>query len=736
MPIVSVLTHCRICKSDDLVNVIDLGEQVITSRFPTYGDFSTPKTSIVLCMCRQCSLIQLRETTDSSELYEHEYGYRSGISNTMRTHLKAYQEEMLSKVDMHPGDTVVDIGSNDSTLLQYYSSDYARIGVDPTGSQFQEYYGEVELVPTYFTLANFQEKYGVERRAKIVSSISMFYDLPDPVQFAKDIHAILEEDGIWTCEQSYLLTMLRSNSIDTICHEHLEYYSLHPVKEIADRAGFKIIDIKFNDCNGGSFRIYFAKKTSTRFQECTDLISSILQEEKEYGILSENTFSQFMEKCDHEIKKLVDFIKTVVHHNKKTIHIYGASTKGNCLLQYADINSSLIQYAVERNPKKVGKMTSTGIEIILEETMRETPPDYLLVLPWHFREEIVARESEYLKAGGQLLFPFPTFEIVSHLPKMVITGISGFLGSYVQEKFRGEYTLYGIQRSLPSDFKDQKEKATIFSIDMNAITDLESVLETVQPDVIVHLASISSSSYALQHPLDTLKSNGLFTAYICDIIHRHGWNKTKFMNVSSSFMYNGHGTFEIKEGINDNYKYHNHPYSIAKSMGSSMIDFYRETYGYPFSNAILFTTESSKKSGDFLLNKIANHARNWSNGSKEPIVLSGNLDSFRNILHPEDVADAFSYIIRPANGDNYVVSGDASYKMEDLVTVLYSKLDIFLKKRDHAYYDQMNGSLVLQLPSTSTPTSDIIHISGSATKLHTLGWKPKYSIDDILREFV
>ena len=245
MSIIYYLDSCRICKNVELVDVISLGEQFITSRFPVYGDYSTPKTSIHLCMCNKCGLIQLRETTKSSELYEYEYGYRSGISNTMRSHLKSYKEEICSIVSIHDGDVIVDIGSNDSTMLQYYDSKYRRIGVDPTGIQFKQFYGDVELLPTYFTFENFTNKYG-SIKCKIVSSISMFYDLPDPVQFAKDIHSILEQDGIWTCEQSYLLTMLRTNSIDTICHEHLEYYALYQINEIAYRAGFKIIDVKFS----------------------------------------------------------------------------------------------------------------------------------------------------------------------------------------------------------------------------------------------------------------------------------------------------------------------------------------------------------------------------------------------------------------------------------------------------------------------------------------------------------
>ena len=447
--IVSYLKKCRICKNNDLLDVISLGEQYITSRFPEYGDFSTPKTSIVLCMCQQCGLIQLRETTDSSELYEYEYGYRSGISNTMRTHLKSYQEEICSIVHLEEGDTIIDIGSNDSTMLQYYGNKVRRIGVDPTGSQFEQYYGEVELLPTYFNYDNFTNRFG-EIKCKMVSSISMFYDLPDPVQFAKDIHSILTDDGIWTCEQSYLLTMIKTNSIDTICHEHLEYYALHQIKEIADRADFKIIDVKMNNCNGGSFRIYFAKKASYFYQENVNVISRILQEETDFGIMNMQLYTNFMEQCQTEVNYLKEFIDSA-NQNGKKIYVYGASTKGNCTLQYAKLDETDMKYAVERNPQKVGKMTSTGIPIISEETMRKNPPDYLLVLPWHFRTEILEREHAFLKRGGQFIFPFPHFEIIGLKEKVLITGSDGMIAQYMKHEM-GDYHIYGISRTPQSFF--------------------------------------------------------------------------------------------------------------------------------------------------------------------------------------------------------------------------------------------------------------------------------------------
>ena len=248
------MNHCRICKSTDCEDVINLGNQIITSRFPKVGDYSTPSTPICLTQCNNCKLVQLKEHLNGSELYEYEYGYRSGINNTMREHLKKYNEYVQTYLNLEEGDSVLDIGSNDATFLNNYSSNIKRVGIDPTGKQFANYYNNITLIPTYFTKDNIRAVLP-ETKFKIITSISMFYDLPDPVQFAKDIYEVLDDNGVWSLEQSYILTMIKRKSIDTICHEHIEYYAVKQIKEIMDRAGFKIINITENECNGGSFRI-------------------------------------------------------------------------------------------------------------------------------------------------------------------------------------------------------------------------------------------------------------------------------------------------------------------------------------------------------------------------------------------------------------------------------------------------------------------------------------------------
>jgi hypothetical protein len=345
-------------------------------------------------------------------MYEHFYGYRSGINATMRNHLHSYNDQLQKFTNLQMGDSVLDIGSNDCTFLDKYPKHINKVGCDPTGIQFSEFYknASVTLVPTYFTKDAVQSAIGISTKFKAVSSISMFYDLPDPIQFARDIYDLLDDDGVWTLEQSYVANMLERNSIDTICHEHLEYYGVKQMKYIMDKAGFKIINLTLNECNGGSFRTFVVKRSCTRFKEASDILNSFLKNEETDRIHTVEKYEEFMSTCKGEVNKLKEFLIEAKRAGKNT-HIYGASTKGNCLLQFANIGPDLVDYAVERNPLKVGRMTSTCIEIISEETMRKTPPTYMLVLPWHFRKEIIERESAFLEGGGKLIFPFPTFEV-------------------------------------------------------------------------------------------------------------------------------------------------------------------------------------------------------------------------------------------------------------------------------------------------------------------------------------
>jgi GDPmannose 4,6-dehydratase len=373
-------------------------------------------------------------------------------------------------------------------------------------------------------------------------------------------------------------------------------------------------------------------------------------------------------------------------------------------------------------------MTNTGIEIIGEEMMRETPPDYLLVLPWHFREEIIVREKTFLDAGGQLVFPFPHFEIIGSKPKLLITGCDGMISHYVKERFT-DYNIYGIGRTEHI----YESGITKFYVDTKCSGTLEHSLSIIKPDVIVHLASISNSNYAFNNPIETIECNGLLTATLCDIIHRNKW-KTKLFNASSSEIYKGHVDYEVTE--DDHNMFHLHPYSIAKIMGHSIVDFYRNTYGLPFSNGIIFTTESQLKKQTFLLNKVSAHIKQWNAGNKTTL-LTGNLDSYRTILHATDVANAIHTIVSQNNGDTYLISNSVSHKILDLVVKLYSIHGIDVEYINNNLYEKSTNLEVVtiqakQLGFDSMPTN----IRGKSTKLKGIGWKPLISIETILEELV
>jgi GDP-D-mannose dehydratase len=728
------ITKCRICDNTDLIDIIKLGEQKITSRFPLKGEGSSvPVTNIDICLCNKCSLVQLRQTTFASELYEHEYGYMSSISNTMRQHLKDYNREVLTKISLNDNDVVVDIGSNDATTLKLYDSSIRRIGVDPTGKQFEKYYDGIELLSDYFTKENFIKNFG-DTKCKIVTSISMFYDLPDPIKFAKDIHDVLDDDGIWSCEQSYLLSMLDTNSLDTICHEHLEYYSLTAIKNIADKANLKIIDIKFNSCNGGSFRLYFSKKESKIYNECTALINEILEKENLYGIKDPMIYRNFMDKCDKELKKLTDTIK-YINNSNKTVLIYGASTKGNCILQYCDIGPDMVKYAVERNLEKVGKETNTGIEIISEETMRENPPDFLLVLPWHFKKEIIVREKVFLDNGGQFLFYFPTFEIVSNRPKTLVTGCDGFIAGYIKDAY-SDHSLYGITSKRNKD--NDKDNMIKSYFDMNDYEKLEDLIQTINPDNIIHLAGISSSIEAFDDPFKTLQNNGMLAAKLCDIIHRSN-KKIRLFNASSSEVYKGHLNYDVDDTNVENISNtnHLHPYSIAKTTGQQMVQFYRETHDLHFSNGIIFTTQSNTKSDKFLLNKISAHIKLWKNKEDVDPLIVGDLSSFRNIIHPFDVAGAIKTILDNDSGSDYAICSYESHSISFLVEKLYEKcgIELIRGKEENTFYDGSTNKpiMIIETSSNGLDTKQV-NIKGYPRKLKDLGWEAKYSVDDILNE--
>lgn len=403
---------CRICGNTHLARVLDLGEQMLTGVFPREkgAKVTTGPLRLVKCMGGDevCGLLQLEHSYDLGEMYGENYGYRSGLNASMVAHLHNKVKKILGQVELHEGDLVIDIGSNDSTTLQAYpSSGPVLVGIDPTGVKFHSYYPpHIQLIPDFFSSVLVNERFP-EKKAKVITSFSMFYDLEDPVGFMRQVCDVLTDDGVWVFEQSYMPTMLETNSYDTVCHEHLEFYALRQIKWMTDKVGFRIIDVEFNDVNGGSFSITVSKANGDL--TIVPSVQKILDLEREQGLDTLAPYQAFATRAEKTKNDLLEFIKSA-HAQGKTVAALGASTKGNVLLQYCGLTEKDIAFVGEVNAEKYGCYTpGTWIPIIPEAELLAKNPDYLIVLPWHFRKFFQGQEK-YRQSN--LVFPLPTLEVV------------------------------------------------------------------------------------------------------------------------------------------------------------------------------------------------------------------------------------------------------------------------------------------------------------------------------------
>jgi hypothetical protein len=410
---VTQIKSCRICGNTELVEVLDLGVQALTGVFPQSRTQRVTKGPLRLVKCvggtDTCGLLQLQHSYDHGEMYGLNYGYRSGLNESMVNHLRRKVAAILARITPSDDALVIDIGSNDSTTLQAYPQTIRNlVGIDPTGVKFAAFYpSNIQLIPDFFTAKRVRDTFG-SKKASVITSFSMFYDLEDPLAFMQDVHDTLDDEGIWVFEQSYMPTMLARNSYDTVCHEHLEYYALKQIDWMTRKVGLAIVDVEFNDINGGSFSVVAAKLGSTHAARARP-IDALLESERRLGLHTLLPYTAFAERTRASRDAIVDFIEAALQAGK-TIAGLGASTKGNVILQYCGLDERRVNGIGEVNDTKYGCYTPGSlIPIVPEAQVLEANPDYLLILPWHFRPFFM--RSTRLK-GRQLMFPLPELELV------------------------------------------------------------------------------------------------------------------------------------------------------------------------------------------------------------------------------------------------------------------------------------------------------------------------------------
>ncbi len=406
---VKIARKCRACNSKKLINILSLGKHYLS-------DFAKKRVTnnkypLELILCDNCSLLQMKHTVSKEVLYTQRYGYKSGINETMKNELKEIvdKSQKILKKNKTKNLVAVDIGANDGTLLSNYSENVFRIGIEPIKKFANDCKKHADIVISdFFNYSSYFNK-AKNRKADIITAISCFYDIENPNKFLSDVKKILHNNGIFIIQQNYLVKMLKNNAYDNIVHEHLEHYSLLSLENLLKRHNLEVFNVEISDVNGGSFRTYIScrgiRKISNSVLKMRDKENELLLKNKKIYL----EFAKRVRRNKQELFKLLNKLK----NKKKEIFIYGASTRGNTLLQYCKLNNKLIGAAVERNPEKWGKkISSLGIPIISEHQARREMPDYMLVLPWFFKQEFLRREKNYLDTGGHFIFPLPRVVIV------------------------------------------------------------------------------------------------------------------------------------------------------------------------------------------------------------------------------------------------------------------------------------------------------------------------------------
>lgn len=731
---------CRICQDGHLELICDLGQFYSCGYFlQTKKEDASLVAPLVMVYCNSCGLVQLKHNYDQEDLFRNTYGYRSGLNSSMVNHLSSMVREITNKIPLSKGDYILDIGSNDGTLLKSYPDIGLKIiGIDPSIDQFREFYPDsIEVRADFFTADTFLQ-IARNNKARVITSISMFYDLPDPNEFVADIAKVLDQEGMWVFEQSYLPFMLERNSFDTICHEHLEYYALKQIVFLLRKHGLRVINVEFNDTNGGSFCVY-ACHQDAQFSSNVAKIEKILKEEETtlgFGTIA-NTFESFWGRIESVKEKLLDFLLRCKKLGIK-VHGYGASTKGNTLLQYFGVSSDLIEGIADCNSTKWGCFTpGSFIPIISEEASRNMNPDFYMVLPWHFRDNFIVREKTFLEKGGKFIFPLPKFEIVeSNEDKKnvqiqsdstmsavgVVVGSNGQDGYYLSKYlFNKGYEVFGLNRKTA--FKNLSTK--IQPID---ITDRKSVAEFLQqtkPTEIYYLAAHHRSS-EVQENFDSYSEfessysvnvGGLLN--FLDGIERYSPN-TRLFYAASAHIFGDPSQIPQTEKTSFS---PNCIYGITKANAIEICKYYRNTKNIFASTGILYNHESPRRNIQFVSRKIVQAAVKIKMGMSNSLTL-GDLSAKVDWGAAMDYIVAMHKILSVKKPDDFIVATGELHTIREFADIAFKTVGL-----NSAHYLREDFSLIRKVKGGQ--------LVGDPIKLKTLtDWSPTLNFKELVVHMV
>ena len=405
---------CRFCAAPLVRTFVDLGMSPLCESYLAADQLNAmePFYPLHVRTCDRCLLVQLEQYVAPEEIFT-EYAYFSSYSDTWLAHAAAYAEKMVSRFGLGPGSKVVEVASNDGYLLR----NFVRMGIPCLGSEPAVNVARVAVEQGVPTLTEFfgresARSIGAEHgRADLVLGNNVLAQVPDLNDFVGGIKILLADRGVATLEFPHLMQLVQGNQLDTIYHEHFSYFSFYTVERIFAEHGIPLFDVEELPTHGGSLRIYARHDGDTTKPE-TDAVRSLRRKEQEGGFDRIEGYLSFAGQVEETKRALLSFLIGTKRAGK-TIAGYGAPGKGNTLLNYCGVRTDFVDYTVDRNPYKQGKfLPGTHIPIRAPERIRETKPDFVLILPWNFRDEIIRQNAFIREWGGRFVVPIPTVTIV------------------------------------------------------------------------------------------------------------------------------------------------------------------------------------------------------------------------------------------------------------------------------------------------------------------------------------
>lgn len=722
---VKEIEKCRVCDSENLSDLFSLGNLYLSTFVEKNGEH-IGKAPLDLVWCEHCTLVQLKHTAPQELLYSRRYWYKSGLNNVIINDLKEIAENAMKIVELKDGDIILDLGANDGTLLRFYPKSVVKIGCEPATNLIEELKKSADVVIDDFWDYE-KHKNLFSKKAKIITAIGMFYDMDDPGQFIRDAVRALASDGIFITQLMTAKQMLEKNDVGNICHEHLEFYSYASLRYLFEKKGLEIFKVEENAINGGSYRLFARHYTN----------GSIVYPEN----ITKEDYLAFAKRIEKNKDDCVNTIKELVKQGKK-VYVYGASTKGNTILQYYGLGRDLIQGAAEIHPEKIGKYTvGSNIPIVLEEDAKKDA-DYFLVLPFAFREGFIKREEEWLKQGGRFIFCTPQFEIypspVENRKKALILGVTGQDGSFMAELLLEKgYEVHGLVRhSATGNTKNIQhilDKITLHKGDLADSTSLYRVISTVKPNELYNFADQDHVGWSYDSVDYSSDITGAAVGRILEIIKQTN-PKIRFLQPVSSNIFGK--ALETPQTENTPL-YPMSPYACAKAFAYHLVRYYREVFGIFASTAIFYNHESERRTEEYVTRKITKAVARIAKGQQKKLYL-GDISNSIDFGYSRDYVEAAWNILQLEKSDNFIICTGELHTVREFVEEAFRCIGIEIawkgKGLNEVGYDKKTEMEHVGFDPKFFRPSKTAPLQGDSSKARKMfGFNPKVLFKELVR---